>query len=76
MYATPVIYPMSAIPEKYRWLIHCNPMSAIIECFRAIFLGGTVPWTALGISTITTLVILALGVVLFNKVEKTFMDTV
>ena len=76
MYATPVIYPMSAIPDKYRWMIQCNPMSAIIESFRAIYLGGTVPWSALGISTLITLVILALGVVLFNKVEKTFMDTV
>lgn len=76
MYATPIIYPMSAIPEKYRWLIQCNPMCAIIESFRAIYLGGSVPWSALGLSTIFTLVILALGVVLFNKVEKTFMDTV
>ena len=76
MYATPVIYPMTAIPERYRWLIQCNPMSAIIESFRAVFLGGTVPWSALGLSTLFTLVILALGVVLFNKVEKTFMDTV
>ncbi len=76
MYATPVIYPMSAIPVTYRWLIQCNPMSAIIESFRAIYLGGTVPWSALGLSTIFTLAILAIGVVLFNKVEKTFMDTV
>ena len=76
MYATPVIYPMSAIPEKYRWMIQCNPMSAIIESFRSIYLGGPVPWFALGISTLITLLILALGVVLFNKVEKTFMDTV
>ncbi len=76
MYATPVIYPMSAIPEKYRWLIQCNPMSAIIESFRAIFLGGTVPWFALGLSSIFTLAILMTGIVLFNKVEKVFMDTV
>ena len=76
MYATPVIYPMSAIPEKYRWMIQCNPMSAIIESFRSIYLGGPVPWLGLGLSTIITVVILALGVVLFNKVEKTFMDTV
>jgi lipopolysaccharide transport system permease protein len=76
MYATPVIYPMSAIPEKYRWLIQCNPMSAIIESFRAIYLGGPVPWSALGLSSILTLAILMLGIVLFNKVEKIFMDTV
>ncbi|MFN7892463.1 MAG: ABC transporter permease [Pirellula sp.] len=76
MYATPVIYPMSAIPDKYRWIIHCNPMSAIIESFRAVYLGGQIPWSALGISTLETALILATGVVLFNKVEKTFMDTV
>jgi lipopolysaccharide transport system permease protein len=76
MYATPVIYPMSAIPDKYRWIIHCNPMSAIIESFRAVYLGGQIPWSALGISTLETVLILAIGVVLFNKVEKTFMDTV
>ena len=76
MYATPVIYPMSTVPEKYRWLIQANPMSAIIESFRAIYLGGPVPWSALGVSALVTTALLALGVILFNKVEKTFMDTV
>ena len=76
MYATPIIYPMSTVPEKYRWLIQLNPMSAIIESFRVIYLGGTVPWSALGLSTGMTLAMLMLGVVTFNKVEKTFMDTV
>jgi lipopolysaccharide transport system permease protein len=76
MYATPVIYPMSSIPDKYRWLIHCNPMSAIIESFRAVYLGGQIPWSALCVSTLETALILGVGVVLFNKVEKTFMDTV
>ena len=76
MYATPIIYPMSAIPDKYQWLIQLNPMSAIVESFRAIYLGGSIPWLGLGISTVITLTILAIGVVLFNKVEKTFMDTV
>lgn len=76
MYATPVIYPMSVIPDKYQWLIQCNPMSAIIESYRAIFLGGHVPWMALVVSNIVTLTLLVLGIVLFNRVEKTFMDTV
>lgn len=76
MYATPVIYPMSAVPEKYRWIIQANPMAAIIESFRAIYLGGAIPWNALGISAAATLALLALGTGLFNKVEKTFMDTV
>ena len=76
MYATPVIYPMSSIPAKYRLLIEANPMSAIIESFRAIYLGGAIPWHQLGISAFVTGTLLSLGVAIFNKVEKTFMDTV
>ena len=76
MYATPVIYPMSSIPEKYRWFIELNPMSAIIESFRAIYLGGAIPWAQLGISAGVTGILLLLGIAIFNKVEKTFMDTV
>ena len=76
MYATPVIYPMASIPAKYRLLIEANPMSAIIESFRAIYLGGTIPWPQLGISAIVTIVLLLAGIAIFNRVEKTFMDTV
>lgn len=76
MYATPVIYPMSVVPEKYRWLVQANPMSAIIETFRAIYLGGTIPWNALGVSALVTFALLVLGILIFNRVEKTFMDTV
>ncbi len=76
MYATPVIYPMSAIPDKYRWLIRLNPMSAPIESFRAAFLGGSLPWLDLGLSAAVTSALLIVGVIMFNKVEKTFMDTV
>ncbi len=76
MYATPVIYPLSAIPEKYRWLIRLNPMTAPIEAFRAAFLGGRPPYTDLAVSAVMTAALLVLGVVMFNKVEKTFMDTV
>lgn len=76
MYATPIIYPMSAIPDKWRWLIEINPMSAPIESFRACFLGGPIPWSALGMSAAVTAALLLFGIVLFNRVEKTFMDTV
>jgi lipopolysaccharide transport system permease protein len=76
MYGTPVIYPMSSIPAKYRLLIEANPMSAIIESFRAIYLGGAIPWPQLGVSTGVTGILLLLGIAIFNKVEKTFMDTV
>jgi lipopolysaccharide transport system permease protein len=76
MYAAPVIYPMTNVPAKYRPIIQANPMSAIIETFRAIYLGGDIPWLQLGISAAVTAVLLLLGVAIFNKVEKTFMDTV
>lgn len=76
MYATPIIYPMSEVPERYRIFIQLNPMAAPIETFRAIFLGGTIPWTALGLSCLVTVLLLIPAILLFNKVEKTFMDTV
>lgn len=77
MYATPVIYPLSTIGEKYKWLILANPMSSIIETFRYGFLGtGSFHWGYLTYSAGFTLVVLLLGTVIFNRVEKSFMDTV
>jgi lipopolysaccharide transport system permease protein len=51
-------------------------MAPVIEAFRAIYLGGTIPWEGLGISATITAVLLFLGIVMFKKVERTFMDTV
>lgn len=77
MYATPVVYPASQIGGKLKTLMMLNPVSPIVESFRYAFLGsGSIPWNFLGISAITTLVVLFIGVVLFSRVEKTFMDTV
>ncbi|MEI6491772.1 MAG: ABC transporter permease [Verrucomicrobiota bacterium] len=76
MYATPVIYPASMVPEKYRALLNLNPMAAIIEAFRSIYLGGAIPWEGLGISTAVTLALLLGGILLFKRVERGFMDTV
>ena len=77
MYATPVIYPLSSLPEKYKWLILANPMSAVVESFRYAFLGsGTFRWEYLGYSALVTALILVVGTVIFNKVEKSFTDTV
>jgi lipopolysaccharide transport system permease protein len=77
MYATTVIYPLSAVPEKYRWLLIANPMTPVVETFRVAFLGqGTVEPLHLVYSAIFTLFVLVLGIVLFNRVEQTFMDTV
>ncbi|OVE82310.1 ABC transporter permease [bacterium M21] len=77
MYATTVIYPLSAIPDKWKWLVLLNPMTSIIETFRLASLGvGTFNWWHLGYSAGFTAVILFLGVLLFSKIERTFMDTV
>jgi lipopolysaccharide transport system permease protein len=77
MYATPVIYPVSAIPEQYQFIIKANPMTPIVEAFRYAFLGsGTVNFINLGYSFGFMLVVLIIGIVLFNRIEQTFMDTV
>jgi lipopolysaccharide transport system permease protein len=77
MYATPIIYPISMIPAKYRWLALANPMTALVDTFRFAFLGsGTFDPLNLLYSGLSTLAILLVGVVLFNHVERTFMDTV
>ena len=77
MYATPVIYPLSAIPDKYRWLILANPMTPIVESFRYAFLGaGTVGGWHLLYSAAFMLAVLLIGILIFSQVERTFMDTV
>lgn len=77
MYATPVVYPISAIPQKYQFLLYANPLSPIFECFRYAFLGaGSFNGSDLLIGSGIILVILVVGTVVFNKVEKSFMDTV
>jgi len=77
MYATPVIYPVSSIPERWRWVVMVNPITPIVETFRYAFLGaGTVSWGMLGYSFGFMIAVFFMGVVLFNRVEQTFMDTV
>jgi lipopolysaccharide transport system permease protein len=77
MYATTVIYPLSAAPSKYKWLIELNPMTGIIEAFCFGFLGqGEFTINTFGYSVVFTLISLVLGVLIFNKTEKTFVDTV
>ena len=77
MYATPVIYPLSEAPEKYRLFILANPMTAIIEAFRYVFLGaGSFNVANLLYSFAFMVAVLLVGLLIFNRTEKTFMDTV
>lgn len=77
MYATPVAYDLTLIPDQFLGLYMLNPVTPVITMFRYAFLGvGEPHLVAYGISWIVTLAVLLLGVMLFNRVEKTFMDTV
>jgi lipopolysaccharide transport system permease protein len=77
MYATPIIYPLNAAPEKYRWLIVANPMTGIVETFKYGFL-NQLPFNSIYLlySFGFMILILFLGSIVFNKVEKGFMDTI
>ncbi len=80
MYTTTVVYPLTTAIKKYpqySWLIKYNPITAIIETFRyGFFSSGSFSWSLLGYSGVVTAFILLLGIVMFDKVEKTFVDTV
>ena len=78
MYATPVIYPLSTISnEKIRMLMGINPLTSIFEAFKYGMLGvGQFSWSGLGYSFGFMVVLLLVGVVVFNKVQRSFMDTV
>jgi lipopolysaccharide transport system permease protein len=77
MYVTPVIYPVSSIPERFKLLIQANPLTSILEAFRYAFLGtGALNIANLGYTAVFTVIVLVVGTLLFNRVEATFMDTV
>jgi lipopolysaccharide transport system permease protein len=77
MYATPVVYPITAMPEKYRWIVNSNPLTGIFECFRYGYLGkGNFDPQSLIFSAGFISIILVIGTLIFNKVEKSFMDTI
>lgn len=77
MYASPVIYPLTAVPSSWRWLLLVNPITPVIEMFRKAFLGtSSVEPLYLLYSIGFTLAVSLIGILIFNRVENTFMDTV
>lgn len=80
MYATPVIYPLSTLAKShpdYVWVLQANPMTSIIETFKYAFLGsGMFSWTSLAYSLIFTICVLLFGTIVFNRVERNFIDVV
>lgn len=77
MYATPVIYPLSEAPPRYIWLLALNPMAQVIESFRYLLLGqGSVDPMHYGLSIGVTLLVLLSGIMIFQRTERTFIDTI
>lgn len=77
MYVTPVIYPLSMMPEKYKWIAGLNPLTSIFETFKYAVLGtGSFSWMQLGYSFVFMCVVLTIGILMFNKIQRNFMDTV
>lgn len=77
MYITPIVYPVSQIFDNFRWIMLLNPVAPIVETFRYAFLGnGSFEWFFLLISAAVTVVVLIVGMIVFNQVEKNFIDTV
>ena len=77
MYITPIVYPLSRVEGKLRLILLLNPMTTIIQNFRYVLLGsGSFELEAWEMSLVMTIIIFVLGVIIFNKVERTFMDTV
>jgi lipopolysaccharide transport system permease protein len=77
MYATPIIYPLSVMSPKRQWIMALNPVTSIVETFKYGTMGvGTFSWAQLAYSFIFMVVLLGIGIVVFNKVQRSFMDTV
>ncbi|MBS1811285.1 MAG: ABC transporter permease [Acidobacteria bacterium] len=76
MFASPIIYPVTLVPEKWRWLLQLNPMVGIIDGFRSAIFGRLFDWKGLVISTVITLSVLVYSAYHFRRMEKSFADVV
>lgn len=76
MYVTPVIFPISLVPERWQWLLYLNPMTGLIEGFRSAFLGRNFDYVGLGISFAIAIAIFLISVAYFEKVERRFADII
>ena len=76
MFLSPVFYPSNALPQKYRWAFALNPLTGIIDAYRSSLFGRPIDWTALGVSTLITIVLLVYASYSFRRMEKTFADIV
>ena len=76
MFATPIIYPASIVPVRWRWALAINPLAGIIETYRASLFGRQLNWPTITISTAITLAVLVCSAYTFRRMEKSFADVV
>jgi lipopolysaccharide transport system permease protein len=76
MFLTPVIYPVTLLPQRWRWLLRLNPLSGIIEGFRDAIFGRAFNWTGLGASAAVTLLLLVASILIFRRMEQEFADVI
>jgi lipopolysaccharide transport system permease protein len=76
MFISPVFYPSSILPEKWRFLFQLNPLTGIIDGYRSSLFGRPIDWTTLAVSTVITIVLLVYASYSFRRMEKTFADVV
>lgn len=76
MFATPIVYPTTIVPDRWQWILHLNPMAGLVEGFRSAFLGRAFDVPAIAISVTAAIVLFVVGVAYFEKVERRFADIV
>lgn len=76
LFLTPVLYPMTAIPSQYRFLMSLNPMAGVVEGFRYSLLGSPVSWVVMGASLLSCVLIFLAGLFLFTRMDRSFADVI
>lgn len=76
MYVTPVIFPISIVPDRWKWLLYLNPMAGLVEAFRAAFLGKPFDFYGLATSLVVAAVVFGLAIAYFERVERRFADII
>ena len=76
VYVTPVFYPSTVVPERYRFILDLNPMAAVVDAFRGALFGTPLPWSRVGMAFVSALVVGALGFAYFRRMEQTFADRI
>lgn len=76
MFLTPIVYPLSVVHEKWRWIMYLNPLTGIVEGMRASLTGRTFNWVAILFSIVITFVVLPISIRVFQRIEKTFADVI